>query len=367
MGIPSHAGERLAFPRGTRSTRPTPSRRAGIDSALPDRTFLALITTVRSPFVARFYTRLFLPVWFGVIALWEIRLAAQQGWFGLDARIYYRGAALWLAGGNPADAWANMASSTFPFHYAAWPPMTIVSAPFTLLPEWVFVLGAVTGSGLAALYVVRRLGMPPYWLFFPPVVEGIISGNPSLVLLALLVSGSRLAQAIAPLLKPYAVLPLAGERRWKALGLAAGLIAVSLLAWPLWATYLGELGAIAARLSVEAGGGLSGSDNGVVLVLGMGALIALARTDGRAAGWLVVPALWPATQFHYSTLAMPVMHPILAMGLAVPLPGFPLATIAVYGGWRVLAARLATETRVLRDSAPAVARRARIPEAARAR
>jgi hypothetical protein len=245
--------------------------------------------------------------------------------------------------------------------------MTILSAPFTLLPESVFVVGAVMASGLAALYVVRRLGMAPYWLWFPPIVEGIISGNPSIVLLALLLSGSRVAQALAPLVKPYAAIPLACERRWKALGLAGGLIALSLLAWPLWGTYLGQAGSIAARLSVEAGGGLSGSDNGVVFFLGIAALVALARTDLRAAGWLVVPALWPATQFHYSTLAMPVMQPILAMGLAVPLPGFPMITISIYAGWRVLSARLAPETPELRGRAPAVGHVTGVPVAARAR
>jgi hypothetical protein len=276
-------------------------------------------------------------------------LAAQQGWFGLDARIYYRGAAVWLAGGNPADASAHMSASTFPFHYAAWPPMTIVTAPFTLLPESVFVVASVIASALAAVFVIRRLKIAPYWLLFPPIVEGVISGNPSIVLLALLVSGSRVAQAMAPLLKPYAAIPLAGERRWRALALTGGLLALSLLAWPLWTTYLGDIGGVAARLSAEAGGGLSGSTIGVVMILGIAAFILLARTDPRAAGWLFVPAFWPATQFHYSTLAMPVMHPILAIGLALPLPGCPLIFITIYAGWRVLSARLRSEMTELRS------------------
>ena len=72
--------------------------------------------------------------------------------------------------------------------------------------------------------------------------------------------------------------------------------------------------------------------------------LVLARIDVRAAGWLVVPAIWPSTQFHYSTLAMPVMHPILAMGLALPLPGLPLVVITIYAGWRALSTRLAPET-----------------------
>jgi hypothetical protein len=244
--------------------------------------------------------------------------------------------------------------------------VTILTAPLTVLPESVFVTAWLVASALAAVYIVRRLKMPPYWLLFPPIIEGIISGNPSIVLLALLVSPSRAAQAIAPVVKMYAVIPLVAERRWKALSLAGGLVVVSLLAWPLWATYIGDLSAIAARLAVEAGGGLSGSDNAVVIVLGIVGLVALARTDFRAAGWLIVPAFWPSTQFHYSTLAMPVMHPILAMGLALPLPGFPLVVITTYAAWRVISTRLASETEESRSSRLAAGRPSGAPEAARA-
>ncbi len=48
------------------------------------------------------------------------------------------------------------------------------------------------------------------------------------------------------------------------------------------------------------------------------------------AGWLAVPALWPATQWYYSTLAMPALTPIAAAILAVPVPGAAvLAALAV--------------------------------------
>jgi hypothetical protein len=36
-----------------------------------------------------------------------------------------------------------------------------------------------------------------------------------------------------------------------------------------------------------------------------------------------VPAIWPASQLHYSTMALPVMSPLLAVFLAVPLLRLP--------------------------------------------
>jgi hypothetical protein len=57
--------------------------------------------------------------------------------------------------------------------------------------------------------------------------------------------------------------------------------------------------------------------------------------DLRAAGWLSVPALWPSSQFFYSAFALPVMSPILAIGLAVDQRGLPAQVICVYAAWRL--------------------------------
>jgi hypothetical protein len=48
------------------------------------------------------------------------------------------------------------------------------------------------------------------------------------------------------------------------------------------------------------------------------ALGALALIDRRAAGWLAVPALWPAAEYFYATFALPLRSPWLAALLAVP-------------------------------------------------
>jgi hypothetical protein len=61
----------------------------------------------------------------------------------------------------------------------------------------------------------------------------------------------------------------------------------------------------------------------------------LALIDLRAAGWLSVPALWPSSQFFYSAFALPVMSPILAIGLAVDQRGLPAQVICVYAAWRL--------------------------------
>ena len=67
------------------------------------------------------------------------------------------------------------------------------------------------------------------------------------------------------------------------------------------------------------------------------ALGLLALRDRRAAGWLAVPALWPASQLHYSTMALPVMSPLLAFFLAIPILRLPPEIILVEVGRRLLA------------------------------
>ena len=59
------------------------------------------------------------------------------------------------------------------------------------------------------------------------------------------------------------------------------------------------------------------------------ALAMLALRDRAAAGWLAVPAAWPASQLHYSTMALPVMTPLLAFFLAIPILRLPPEIILV--------------------------------------
>ena len=74
-------------------------------------------------------------------------------------------------------------------------------------------------------------------------------------------------------------------------------------------------------------------------------LVLLWLKDRRAAAWLAVPAVWPASEFHYSTLALPVMTPILAVLLAPNIQRLPPVAILVDGIWRLAGPTLRRMTR----------------------
>jgi hypothetical protein len=275
-------------------------------------------------FVANRLAHVALAAWFVMLTVGLASTAWTVSWVGLDAQIYYRGSAAWLAGGNPWEALGHF--GRWPAHYSALPTTVVLLAPFTLLPEQVFVVGIIAASAVAAVYIVRKLQLPWYFLAFPPLFQGVQSGNPNVILFALLLSGRPVLEAVAPLLKVYAGIPLVllGHRRSVVLAIVFG--AVTLLALPLWITYLGHFADYSSRLVVEAGGGYSATQFGPAAIAAtLVSLLVLWRLDRVAAAWLTVPALWPATQFHYSIFAMPLMRSRLWLAalLAFPIPGLP--------------------------------------------
>ena len=54
---------------------------------------------------------------------------------------------------------------------------------------------------------------------------------------------------------------------------------------------------------------------GIVAVL----VLLVAVRDVRSAGWLAVPLLWPAAEYHYATFALPIARRTSTWILAVPL------------------------------------------------
>jgi hypothetical protein len=258
-------------------------------------------------------------------------LAASLGarWLGVDAQLYYRASEAWLAGGNPYDVFVvNLGRD---FHYVALPTATILLAPFTALPETVFVAFFVVVQLAAAAYVVRRLGLPWWWLAFPPLVKGVLTGNPSPLIVALLIAAHPVAKAIAVLVKVYAVVPLLGERRWRAILISAVAASLTILVAPhLWVEFIAGSGSRTDRLLSESTGGYSAVGNPLLMVGAVLALLLIARRDLRVAGWLAPIALWPGSQFHWSTLAMPVMTLPLAYLLALPAHGLPPVAVMVY-------------------------------------
>jgi hypothetical protein len=289
-----------------------------------------------------------------------VRQAALAGWFffftyillfetfvslgipiGMDIRIYYRGVQNWLSGGDPWAARAVAHHSMF--NYAGSPATTILLTPSALFSEDQFTALWLVLTALSALAIIRWLRLPLWWLLFPPTAEALYSGNPQLVVLMLLLAGAGrtgvVADAISVALKVYAVIPLLGERRLRLIGLALVFtIATFVIAPSLWIDYAGKFGTISTRLAQQSNNGYSAFYYPVLLVPTAIAILLLWRRDPKAAAWLAVPALWPSTEFHYSTFAQPVMTPLLAVLLAVPVHFLTPIAIILYVFWRFAAA-----------------------------
>jgi hypothetical protein len=263
------------------------------------------------------------------LSLADVFASLARGWLGTDAHLYYQASAAWLAGANPWDV--SVQHSGLVFHYYALPTTVIALAPFTVISESAFVPFWIGVQVVAAAVVVHRLRLPWWWVAFPPVVKGVLVGNPSLVVLALALSAHPVLNAVAPMLKVYMGIPLVGERRWNALALSLGLGIATLALTPgLWADFLAGATARSGRLLVEANGGYSGFRDPLLFAGATLAILLIARKDLRVACWLAPVALWPGSQFHWSTLAMPVMTTPLAYLLALPAHWLPPIAVMVY-------------------------------------
>jgi hypothetical protein len=241
-------------------------------------------------------TKWILPAYFAAFSLALLVYFVGHGLVGIDARIYTHAAASWLSGGDP---WV---SSVQGFLFAAPPPTLLPFVPFAVLGETLSSILWVTGSLAAGMVVIRTLKLPPSWILFPPLVNGILAGNADVVVVAALLRGGPVAATLASFLKIYAVVPLIGEGRWRALGITAAALAGTALFLP-WGVYLAQSDTIAQTLARQA---MGLSAYGTPWLMAVTA-VALATLGPRLAGWLAVPTLWPSTQLHYSTLAMPTL------------------------------------------------------------
>ncbi len=249
--------------------------------------------------------RIGLPAWFVVI---DLLWLAKPDVLAIDARHYQRAASAWLAGGDP---WAVTESGV---SYAAGPHTLLFYAPTSVLPLAVSVALWMTLGIAASVWLVRRLGLPLWWLAFPPLAHALWNGNPQPIALALLVLGGSLAAALAVGIKLYAGLALLFRPR--ALIVTGIVLLVTLPLLP-WQEYLADGLGVSGHLE----GAWNGSAWRFPLLLPP-TLLALwiLRRDG--ADWLAVPAVWPATQFYYVGMALPVVvgRPLLAAAFAVPVP-----------------------------------------------
>lgn len=241
---------------------------------------------------------------------------------GIDGRLYYRAAETWLSGGDPWTAYTI--TNTWPasggyihFLFTGPPPTVLVFAPFTILPEEVFVVGWFVVTVAAGIYTLRRLSLPIWWLAFPPLAQGILVANPHVVALALLLSSSTLLRALAAPVKAYAAIPLIAERRWRAFAIMAALVGLSALPFlGLWTLYAHDYGQIQSWLMNATHGGFSAARDPRLFAFVAVILAALALIDRRAAGWLAVPALWPAAQYFYASFLLPLRSVWLAVIVA---------------------------------------------------
>src|SRR5450759_354938 len=157
---------------------------------------------------------------------------------------------------------------------------------------------AVFGTLALAVFIVRRLEYPCAWLLFLPLFDAIRLGQPGVLMLALLLTRFAL---LAPLIKPFAALPLLG--RWRAFLLAGlvGLLTI-VVAPGAWAEYLARIPELSHRLSTELHLQLSP----VVMAAGLIGIVVIAVKRRDEAPWLSIAALWPAFEYHYGILALPL-------------------------------------------------------------
>ncbi|TMG24543.1 MAG: DUF2029 domain-containing protein [Chloroflexi bacterium] len=232
---------------------------------------------------------------------------------GSHASIYTDAARAWLAGGDPWQVGPPAAI------FAGPPPMLLPFVPFVGLPLDITRLVWVGGSLALAIWTLRRIGLPGYWLAFPPLFQAIQLGHPEVLVLWLLVSGG-VASGLAAVIKPYAGFALLAERRWAAITLGLLVVAVTAAFLP-WPRFVEDFPRISATLAEQSHGD---STFGVPLAMAV-AVLALASLGVRRGLWLAAPVLWPSAQPIYKVTAIPWISPVLALFWAVPIPGATLA------------------------------------------
>ena len=122
-------------------------------------------------------------------------------------------------------------------------------------------------------------------------------------------------------MKAYGVVPLVLQGRWR---MIAGTVAIGIVTLPIlpWATFFGHLSETTGFLTDQSQGGMSAWYFPVLVPFAAVALVVMGR---RKASWWFIPALWPATQWYYSLMAMPAMTALTAAILAAPVQGLPAA------------------------------------------
>jgi hypothetical protein len=242
---------------------------------------------------------------------------------GAHALLYTDAARAWLSGGDPWQVGPPGAIFGGP------PTLFLPYLPFVALPPDVTRLAWVVGAAVVSAWSLRRLGLPRYWITFPPIVQAIVLGHPEFLVLWLLVLGFsprawRRLSGLAALVKPYGGLALLAERRWAAIGIGLLVLVATLPILP-WARFVSELPQIGATIARQAHGDSTFGDPLLMVV----AVVALGSLGLRRALWLATPLLWPYAQPTYKVMTVSQLSPLLATFWALPIPGATLAGVIV--------------------------------------
>ena len=257
-------------------------------------------------FVKAWAGRYWLAVWFGVISAMRLSVLVT-GEAGFDARLYLTATRAWLDG---ADPWISIGAQRF----AAPPPTLVPLVPIAILPESIGMAVMIALAVVGVVATVRILRLPWWWILFPPFLDAAWNGNPQNLLVPLILVG---AGPLAAFLKIYAVVPMALTLRWRALLVTGAALAVTAPFLP-WGSYIAQFGDLSRALATQSDGGLSATALPWLIPVEIVALLFAGR---ERAAWLAVPALWPTTQWYYSTLAVPALTPLAAAVIAIPVPG----------------------------------------------
>ncbi|MGK2850001.1 MAG: hypothetical protein ACSLFN_03715 [Candidatus Limnocylindrales bacterium] len=270
---------------------------------------------MNSPWVRSLVQRYGLPLWFvcqSVLAIAQSSRDTSLLYF--DGRLYLLATQAWLDGRDP---WSIQLAGNY---FAAPPPSMVPLVPLAMLP---IDIGVAILAGMviaSSVLTVRLLGLPWWWLAFPPLVQSALSANVHSLLIPLILMPLG---AIAGLLKIYGVVPMVILGRWRALAGLAVLLGVTAPVLP-WSSYIEGFGSINARLVEQTTIALPT----VVLVAAAPfALVAMRIVGRERAAWLAVPALWPSQQYYYGTLAMGARSGLAAAIVAVPVPGSGLLAL----------------------------------------
>lgn len=288
-----------------------------------------------------------LAAWFITLSLMRLSHLATADPFS-DSTLYLRGTSAWLRGEDP---WSVHMSTLY---YAAAPPSLLPMVPFAILPEAVGLAVLFVLSLAASFWTLRRLGLPWWWITWPPLVDNLWNGNPQLFLVPLLLGP---VGWLAPIVKAYAVVPLVIQLRLRALGITAffGLITLPLLPWGV---FIDRLSNTTTLLSEQSQGGMSAWFFPVLVPFAVVALVLMGR---QRASWWFIPALWPSTQWYYSLMAMPVLTPVTAAVLAAPVQGGPAVAAIVAAIEVIWLSRRTHQGGGRQRSAPASRRRDQLP------